>query len=158
MPNFVHPSACLYICSPALFCPSVFLSSRRFSLHCSASHLLMSIEKIIANERMQRKQKHIPLDQGKENLVARAEIFDCGRTGSNVTSEQIVEDLGNVLLGLKLEPANVIDQQLQQVVGVHLLCQLSNSLWDGVVFYEGWRKKEKNNNKGNRHRSTWVGS
>lgn len=94
----------------------------------------------MANEIMQRKQKHIPLDQGKENLVARAEIFDCGRAGSNVTSEQIVEDLSNVLLGLKLEPANVIDQQLQQVVGVHLLCQLSNSLWDGVVFYEVWRK------------------
>jgi len=52
-----------------------------------------------------------------------------------VTSEQIVEDLGNILLGLKLEPGNIVYQQLQQVVGVHLLGQLSDGLWDGVVFY-----------------------
>jgi hypothetical protein len=113
MPEFVHPTIGLFFCLLVYpVCLSVFLSIHPYSLHRSVLHLLMSVV-VMADEIAQGKQIHLPLDQGKENLVARAEIFNCGRAGSNVTSEQIVEDLGNILLGLKLEPANVVDQQLK---------------------------------------------
>lgn len=51
-----------------------------------------------------------------------------------MATEQIIEDLGNILLGLKLELSNVVDQELQEVVAVDLLSKLSNGFWDWVIF------------------------
>ena len=81
-------------------------------------------------------QVHVPLDQSEKDLVACAQVLDSGRAGSNMATEQIIEDLGNVLLGLELKLGNVVDQELQEVVAVDFLSKLSNGFWDWVVFYK----------------------
>lgn len=75
------------------------------------------------------------MNQCKEDLIARAEILDGGRSGANVATEQVVEDLGHVLLCLKLELCNVVDEELEQVVAVDLLGELGDGLWNWIVFY-----------------------
>jgi hypothetical protein len=57
-----------------------------------------------------------------------------------VATKQVVEDLGNIFLGLELKLANVFDQELQEVVGVHLLRKLCDGFWNRVIFCV-WRRQ-----------------
>jgi len=75
------------------------------------------------------------MNQRKEDLVARAEVLDSGRSGANVATEQVVEDLGDVLLCLELELCNVVNEELEQVVAVDFLGQLGDGFRNWVVFY-----------------------
>lgn len=51
-----------------------------------------------------------------------------------MTTEQIVENLSHILLSLEFKLCNVVNQKLKQVVCIDFLSELSDCLWNGIVF------------------------
>lgn len=71
----------------------------------------------------------VALERREEHFRLRGEVLYGRPTGTDLTTQQIVEDLRGVFSRLKFEPPHVGDKQLECVLAIHLLSQLRDLFW-----------------------------
>lgn len=85
--------------------------------------------------------------RSKENLALPRDVFDRRPARTDLPPEKVVEDLHDVLPGLKVETRDVDDEQVQQVRAVRLLRKLREKLryglWVGNIVLDGSRGRGK---------------
>ena len=93
---------------------------------------------------------------GKQNLALPGDVFDRRPTRTDLSPEEVVEDLHDVLPGFEIEARDMDDEQVQQVGAVRLLRELREKLryglWIGkdTAWSESWRENGRGGKEGRR--------